>query len=140
VKLLRDNRANGGVSFLVIVFLLMFILVNFVPLVETVYNEIFIVIAYTKTLDVMQHTGGLTVAIENATLDMLEDAGFTRGNITITGTVATVPYGDQIGVTIEYSDTVKNYVYNGKFGMTAVDEVKNYEMSGSTISYYYDNN
>lgn len=140
MKFLKDDRANGGASFLVIVFLLMFILINIVPLVEQLYNEIFVVIAYTKTLDTMQHTGGLTAAIENNTLDMLEAAGFDRGNITITGTIAPVDYGDYIGVTIEYSDSIKRYQYNGNFSITAVNEVKNYEMSGNTISYYYDNN
>jgi len=139
-RFLRDQRGGGGLEVLLAVIILMFIFLWTNETVIVMYKNQVLEQAKMKGLDAMQTKGGLTAEIETAVRDYLTGRGFDNARLSITGTIATVQWGDEIALEIEYQDQMKTYRRIGLLTIERVIEPITYHLYGSTTSYYFDNN
>lgn len=141
IKFIHDKRAGGGaLAFLVIAMLLIYMFVSFVEPIQIAFTELMLTFAYKKGLDKMQQSGGLTAEIENQIKDYLTRYGFNRNEITVSGTIATVEWGDEIGLTIVYNAEYKVYTITNLITVSSETKTAQLVLEGSTTSYYFATN
>lgn len=138
-KILRDQR-GGSLEVLFAVIILMFIFLATTEPIVMMYKQLVLEQAKMKGIDAMQSKGGLSSEVETAVRDYLTNRGFDNGRLSITGTIATVQWGDEVAIEIEYQDTIKRYRRTGLLTIERVIEPITYYVYGSTTSYYSDNN
>lgn len=139
-KLLKDIRGGGSLELLIAVVLLLFIFLATMEPVIMTYKQLVLEQAKMKGLDAMQIEGGLTGDIEGGIRDYLSNHGFDDTQITINGTIFPINWGEEISIEILYDDTTKVYRRTGLLWFERVTEDITYNVTGSTTSYYYDNN
>lgn len=137
---MKDETGAGSIEFIISFVLMMFIFFTMSSAVVIPFKQQTLEQAKMKGLDAMQANGGLTAEIESALVNYLSEHNLDPSNIVIFGTPAEVQWGDDIGITIRYTETVKRYRRTGLLGFESYDEQLVYEVSGSTISYHFNNN
>lgn len=139
-KLIKDRRGGGSLELCIAVILLMFIYVSTMEPVVMTYKQLVLEQAKMKGLDAMQIKGGLTSEIETAICDYLKSRGFNVNQLTINGTIAPINWGGEVAIDISYNDTIRSYHRRGLITFERESENITYHVTGSTTSYYYDNN
>lgn len=139
VKFFKDQR-GGSLEVLFAVIILMFIFLATTEPIVVMYKNQVLEQAKMKGLDAMQTKGGLTAEIETGIRNYLTSRGFDSAKLTISGTMATVQWGEEVALEIRYQDQMKVYRRTGLLSLERVIEPITYHLFGSTTSYYFNNN
>lgn len=141
LKFFRDQRGGSGALIFIVVFILLsVILIQFVEPVKLAFSDLMLTVAYIKGLNAMQQEGGLTADIERSIIRFLGSVGFDEDNIAVDGTIAEVNWGEDVELSIRYTREYTRYRLSGLLGIESEVHTADSVVTGSTTSYYYDNN
>lgn len=138
-KFLKDEK-GGSLEVLFGVILLMFIFFATLDPVTMSFKTLMLEQAKMKGLDEMQIHGGLNQEIETSIKSYLKTVGFDESKIEINGTLAAVQWGSDVGLEINYVESVDTYRRVNLISFEKVEETRRYHVDGSTTSYYFNNN
>lgn len=135
---LQDRRGGSeALAFAAVLVLLMLVVLNLLPPVETAFKYANLTHVHRETLLRMEVAGGLTPAIEQKARDALVRLGFDDSRVELAGTSAVVDYGETIELAIRYTYSYESYEFSS-FLIYAVSLPRVMEAAGSSVSFNFE--
>ena len=140
-KFIKDKRAGASaIVFILLLMLSIFTLMKVIPIIQVMYTRWAITMTYKKGLDKVQQTGVLTNEIEAQIKNYAANFGIDKTKMVINGTLTPVNWGEDVGISIDYNLTYKDYTLPSILLLNVSDKTVDIHVEGSTSSYYFDNN
>lgn len=137
----KDQRAaSEAISYLALALVVIYILVQFVEIVNIEVSNIAVVMAYKKGLDRMQIDGGLTEQTKEDIKKYLADFGLDSDKVTVDGTSAHQDWGNDVYLSVSYKKEYYKYSLVSLMDLRKTKDSKILFKDGTTTSYYADNN